>query len=85
MSILEKRFMPLPSGYVHELRTMDGSRTTDRQLGIVIHAAFRAWEHWNSQANPKIQGISAELDSAMQYLYRTIHEAEVFLSGGSNV
>jgi len=76
----DKNFVVLPSGYVHELRTMDGPRTADRQLGLMIHAVHRAWENWSSMADPKVQGVSPKLDEAMQYLYRLTHESEIFLS-----
>jgi hypothetical protein len=71
----------LPSGYSHRFVTRDGPMSTDRMLGLVILAAHRAWEKWCSTADVTVQGISPELDAAMQYLRREIGEAEIFLSG----
>lgn len=55
--------------------------TPDRMIGLLVIAAHRAWERWNSLSDPKVQGISIALDDNMRYLYRQASEAEIFLSG----
>ena len=74
-------FGTTPNGYTHKFVTRDGPMTSDRMLGILVLACYRAWENWNSLAPIKIQGISEPFDSSMQHLRREIGEAEIFLSG----